>query len=114
MAFRRVIYTSDSKLDIIKQDINRLMDTKTFQIYFPKSKCEITIRTSAKPNTLVVDINGEGADSVAKKLKDLGGKNGVPAKIKTDIKLAPVKESNIMKKSELKNMIKEEIFKTLG
>ena len=112
MAFRRVIYTSDSKLDIIKQDINRLMDTKTFQIQFPN--CKVTIKSSVKPNTLIVDVNGEGADSVAKKLKDLGGKNGVPAKIKTDIKLAPVKESNIMKKSELKTMIKEEIFKTLG
>jgi hypothetical protein len=112
MAFRRVIFTSDSKLDTVKQDINRLIDTKNYQIKFPD--CKVVIKPSVKPDTLIVDVNGEGADSVAKKLKDLGIKNGVPAKIKTDIKLAPVKESNTIKKSELKTMIKEEIFKTLG
>jgi hypothetical protein len=140
MAFKRIIYTSDtsgSELDIIKQDINRLINTKNFQIKFPNtifldtnnqetpdidnpeiSKkhpiCKITIKPSVKPNTLIVDINGEGANSIAKKLKDLGNKNGITAKIKTDIKLAPVKESKLMKKSEFKTMIKEEIFKTLG
>jgi hypothetical protein len=70
MAFRRVIFTSDSKLDTVKQDINRLVDTKNFQIKFPD--CKVVIKPSVKPDTLIVDVNGEGADSVAKKLKDLG------------------------------------------
>lgn len=109
MAFRRVIFTSDSKLDTVKQDINRLTDTKNFQIKFPD--CKIVIKPSVKPDTLIVDVNGEGADSVAKKLKDLGGKHGVAVKIRTDVKLAPVKESNTIKKSELKQLIKEEILK---
>lgn len=111
MAFRRVIFTSDSKLDTVKQDINRLVDTKNFQIKFPD--CKVAIKPSVKPDTLIVDVNGDGADSVAKKLKDLGSKHGVAVKIKTDVKLAPVKESKLMKKSEFRAMIKEEIFKTL-
>jgi hypothetical protein len=111
MAFRRVIFTSDSKLDTVKQDINRLIDTKNFQIKFPD--CKVVIKPSVKPDTLIVDVNGEGADSVAKKLKDLGGKYGVAVKIKTDIKLTPANESKLMKKSEFRAMIKEEILKTL-
>ena len=47
MAFRRVIFTSDSKLDTVKQDINRLIDTKNFQIKFPD--CKVAIKPSVKP-----------------------------------------------------------------
>jgi hypothetical protein len=112
MAFRRVIFTSDSKLDTVKQDINRLIDTKNFQIKFPD--CKVVIKPSVKPDTLIVDVNGEGADSVAKKLKDLGGKHGVAVKIKTDVKLTPANESKLMKKSEFRAMIKEEIQKILS
>jgi hypothetical protein len=107
MAFRRVIFTSDSKLEKLEKEIK----SKNYQTQFPD--CKLTIKPSVKPDTLIVDVNGDGADSVAKKLKDLGGKYGVAVKIKTDIKLTPANESKLMKKSEFRAMIKEEILKTL-
>jgi hypothetical protein len=108
MAFRRVIFSGDEVEDV-KKDIER-----TFNILKAKmdaSGLKRTIKNGAKPNTLLVDLNGEGADSISKKLKEIGNKFKVTTKIRTELKLAPVKESKTIKKSELQQIIKEEILK---
>ena len=68
MAFRRVIFSGDEVEDV-KKDIER-----TFNILKAKmdaSGLKRTIKNGAKPNTLLVDLNGEGADSISKKLKEI-------------------------------------------
>lgn len=104
MAFRRIIFTGENIKDV-KDDIERLFDSHKFQQDYADVKT--TFKSGAKTDVLVVDLNGDGADSVSRKLKDIGNKFKVATKIRNEIKLAPVKES--IKVSELKSIIKEEI-----
>lgn len=108
MAFRRVIFTSDNLADI-KKATERLFSLDKFKSDFPDLKT--TIKPGAKPNVLVVDVNGDGADSVSKKLKDIGNKFKADVKIRNEIKTSPIKEEIIKK---VKLLIKEEVRKVLN
>lgn len=96
MAFRRIIFTGENIKDV-KDDIERLFDSHKFQQDYADVKT--TIKTGVKTDVLVVDLNGDGADSVSRKLKDIGNKFKVATKIRNEIKLAPVKENNKLKMS---------------
>lgn len=91
MAFRRVIFTSP-KISDVKQDVERLFSLDKFKSDFPGLKT--TIKPGAKPDVLVVDVNGDGADSVSRKLKDIGTKFKADIKIRNEIKTTPLKENN--------------------
>ena len=108
MAFRRVIFTSN-KLEDVKKDVERLFSLDKFKSDFPDLKT--TIKPGAKSDVLVVDVNGDGADSVSKKLKDIGNKFKADVKIRNEIKTTPIKEEKLEK---VKNLIKEEIRKVLN
>ena len=99
MAFRRIIFTGD-KISGLKENVLNFFELDKFKNDFPSVKS--TVKDGAKPNVLVVDVNGDGADSVSKKLKDIGNKWKVETKIRNEIKLSPIKESTKTK------LIKEE------
>lgn len=67
MAFRRVIISGE-KYKEVETDLKRFLDLSKTKIDFPALKVEV--KQGAKPETLVVDINGDGADSFSKKVKD--------------------------------------------
>jgi len=108
MAFRRLLFTSD-KLEDIKKDIERLLSTDKFKSDFKDLKT--TFKPSVKDNVLIIDVNGEGADSVSKKLKDIGIKYKAKVIVRNEAKTTPMSESKVDK---LKIIIKEEIKKVLG
>jgi hypothetical protein len=55
------------------------------------------IVSPVKNDTIVVDLNGDGADTVAKKVKDIGQKYKMKAVIKLEKPMSAVKESKITK-----------------
>jgi len=89
MAFRRIIYTSEQR-DNIKQDVEKYMESDFYKSTYQTLKT--TIKNGVKPDVLVVDINGDGADSVAKKLKVIGIKYDAKVTIKNEIPLDKLKE----------------------
>ncbi len=99
MAFRRIIINGE-KVEEVKKDLERLFELPKHKIDFPNLK--IDIKKGTKENTLVIDLNGEGADSVSKKVKDIGIKFGASSTIKNEI---PMK---------LKEIIKQEIKEILS
>jgi len=58
------------------------------------------IVSPVKNDTIVIDLNGDGADTVAKKVKDIGQKYKMKAVIKLEKPMSAVKESDdeLMKK----------------
>jgi hypothetical protein len=106
MAFRRVLLVGD-KLPETKKELENMFSSKLFKTNYAGVKTKIIV-SPVKNDTLVVDVNGEGADTVAKKVKDVGNKFKVKAIIKTEKPMSAVGESKI-KKSALKEIIKEEI-----
>ena len=104
MAYRRVIFTSNDP-DIIKSDLNRLIATDKFKSDFPDLKT--SFKPSVKDDVTIIDINGDGADSVSKKFKDIGIKHQAKVIVRNEIRTNPINES------KLKEMIKEELRKTL-
>ena len=109
MAFRRVVLSGD-KIKETEEDVKRLFSTDVFKRNYAGLKT--SIKQGAKADTIVVDINGEGADTVAKKVKDVGNKFKVKAVIKTEKPMSAVSESKITK-SALKEMIKKELTESL-
>lgn len=109
MAFRRVVLSGD-KIKETEEDVKRLFSTDVFKRNYAGLKT--SIKQGAKTDTIVVDINGEGADTVAKKVKDVGNKFKVKAVIKTEKPMSAVSESKITK-SALKEMIKKELTESL-
>ena len=105
MAFRRIVLTGD-KSKPTEEDVKRLFSTDVFKRNYASLKT--SIKQGAKADTIVVDINGDGADTVAKKVKDVGNKFKVKAIIKTEKPMSAVGESKITK-AALKEMIKAEI-----
>lgn len=107
MAFRRIILTGD-KIEDVKKDLERLFELPKHKIDFPNLK--INIKQGAKPNTLVVDLNGDGADSVSKKVKDSGIKFNVTSVIKNEISMKTKAEL----KEAIKSILKESTLKEIG
>lgn len=109
MAFRRVVLTGE-KIKETEEDVKRLFSTDVFKRNYAGLKT--SIKQGAKADTIVVDINGEGADTVAKKVKDVGNKFKVKSVIKTEKPMSATSESKITK-SALKEMIKKELTESL-
>ncbi len=108
-AFRRVVFNSNNIAEI-ENDIKRLFDTTTFISGYKNLKRDI--KKGAKENTLVVDLSGDGADSVAKKLKDVAIKFKADYKVKNEKPMNGLKENKNtinMNKELVRKIIKEEI-----
>lgn len=97
MAFRRVIITGE-KFKEVESELKRFLELPKTKIDFPDLKTDVKV--GIKPNTLIIDLNGEGADSFSKKIKDLG------IKFQCQIVIKLEKEMKA-KMSEIKNLIKE-------
>ena len=110
MAFRRVVLSGEG-IQAAKKDIDNYFKGDLFNINYPELTFKVIV-SPVKQDTLVVDVNGEGADTVSRKVKDFGKKHKMKAVIKLEKPTSPVKESKI-RKSQLKQLIKEEIFKVL-
>jgi len=96
MAFRRVIVTvpeGDNK-KFVEDDIKRLFSLANFKNDFKDVKTEI--KPSVKDNVLVIDLNGDGADSVSRKVKDLATKHKADVKIRNEKPMSGVKEGRAM------------------
>lgn len=102
MAFRRVIL-SGPKVKEVESDLKRFLDLSKTKIDFPGLK--VDIKQGIKPDTLVVDINGDGADSFSKKVKDAGIKFQVQVAIKTE---KPMDKKDL--KEVIKKVLKEQKF----
>lgn len=104
MAYRRILIVGE-KVKEAKANLDDYLTNKMFKTNYPDIKVKIMI-SPVKENTLVVDLNGDGADSVSKKVKDIGEKHKMSVKIKNEKPLSQVKES---KENELRSLIREEI-----
>jgi hypothetical protein len=111
MAFRRVVLSGEG-IQAAKKDIDNYFKGDLFNINYPELTFKVIV-SPVKQDTLVVDVNGEGADTVSRKVKDFGKKHKMKAVIKLEKPTSPVKESKI-KKNQLKQLIKEEISKILN
>lgn len=91
MAFRRIVITADNK-QIVEDDLNRLFNLDKFKIDFPGVKVEF--KNSIKPEIIIVDLNGEGADAVSRKVKDIANKHKAGIKIKNEKPMTGLKEGD--------------------
>lgn len=108
MAFRRVVISGE-KVQDTKTDLDGFFSNKVFKTNYPGLKTKV-ILSPVKKDTIVVDINGEGADTVAKKVKDIGIKYKMKAVIKLEKPMSAVKENNKEKDDELRNKIKSSLL----
>lgn len=109
-AFRRIVITSD-KISETKTNLESMFNNPQFKQSYDDLRVEI--KAGAKPNVLVVDLSGVGADSVSKKVRDIGVKFGGDVKIRNEKPLGNVKENKTinMNKKLIHKLIKEEIEK---
>jgi len=103
MAFRRVVISGEKAQDV-KTDLENFLSNKVFKTNYPGMKTKLIV-SPVKNDTIVVDLNGDGADTVAKKVKDIGQKYKMKAVIKLEKPMSAVKESKITK-SKLTEAIK--------
>ena len=98
MAFRRVVISGE-KVQDTKTDLENFLSSKIFKTNYPGMKTKLIV-SPVKNDTIVVDLNGDGADTVAKKVKDIGQKYKMKAVIKLEKPMSAVKESDdeLMKK----------------
>ena len=108
MAFRRVVISGE-KVQDTKTDLDGFFSNKVFKTNYPGLKTKV-ILSPVKKDTIVVDVNGEGADTVAKKVKDIGIKYKMKAVIKLEKPMSAVKENNKEKDDELRNKIKSSLL----
>ncbi len=108
MAFRRVVISGDRVQDT-KTDLENFISNKVFKTNYPGLKTKMIV-SPVKTDTIVIDINGEGADTVAKKIKDIGIKYKMKAVIKLEKPMSAVKENNKEKDDELRNKIKSSLL----
>jgi len=108
MAFRRVVISGE-KVQDTKTDLDGFFSNKVFKTNYPGLKTKV-ILSPVKNDTIVVDINGEGADTVAKKVKDIGIKYKMKAVIKLEKPMSAVKENDKEKDDELRNKIKSSLL----
>ena len=106
MAFRRVLISGE-RVENTKDNLDSFFAHENFKTNYKDLKYKIIV-SPVKKDTIVVDINGDGADTVAKKVKDIGLKHKMKSVIKLEKPMSAVGESKI-KKSALKEIIKEEI-----
>ena len=78
-AFRRMVITS-TKADIIQKDFEALLNLLHARSEFQDLK--VDYKKGVAPNTIVVDINGNGATALANKFKPLVGKQDKSAILK--------------------------------
>jgi len=95
MAFRRVVISGE-KVDDTKKNLDDFLSNKVFKTNYPDLQVKVVV-SPVKKDTIVVDVNGEGADTVAKKVKDIGQKYKMKAVIKLEKPMSAVKESKITK-----------------
>lgn len=108
MAFRRVVISGE-KVQDTKTDLDGFFSNKVFKTNYPGLKTKV-ILSPVKKDTIVVDINGDGADTVAKKVKDIGIKYKMKAVIKMEKPMSAVKENTKEKNDELVNKIKSSLL----
>jgi len=98
MAFRRVVISGE-KVQDTKTDLENFLSSKIFKTNYPGMKTKLIV-SPVKNDTIVIDLNGDGADTVAKKIKDIGQKYKMKAVIKLEKPMSAVKESDdeLMKK----------------
>ena len=98
MAFRRVVISGE-KVQDTKTDLENFLSNKVFKTNYPGMKTKLIV-SPVKNDTIVIDLNGDGADTVAKKIKDIGQKYKMKAVIKLEKPMSAVKESDdeLMKK----------------
>lgn len=89
-AFRRMVITS-TKADAIQKDFEALLNLLHARSEFQDLK--VDYKKGVAPNTIVVDINGNGATALANKFKPLVGKQDKSAilKIKNQKTTVPAK-----------------------
>lgn len=91
--FRRVVITvptGERDKNLLQDDIKRLFSLASFKSDFKDVKTEI--KPSVKPEVIIVDVNGEGADSVSRKIKDIAVKHKATAKIRNEKPMSGIKE----------------------
>ena len=98
MAFRRVVISGE-KVQDTKTDLENFLSNKVFKTNYPGMKTKLVV-SPVKNDTIVIDLNGDGADTIAKKVKDIGQKYKMKAVIKLEKPMSAVKESDdeLMKK----------------
>ena len=109
MAFRRVVITGDN-LQKTKDNLEDFFSNEIYINNYPTIKHKI-ILPPTKPDTIVVDLNGDGADIVSKKVKDIAMKHKMSSKIKNQIKLAAKESLNETFKTKLNDLIIEALSK---
>jgi hypothetical protein len=99
MAFRRTVISGEKLFDT-KQDLESFFSNKIFKTNYPNLKTKIIVSLT-KQDTIVIDINGDGADTIAKKVKDIANKYKMKAIIKLEKPMSSVntpKSVNLLKK----------------
>ena len=91
MAFRRVVISGE-KVQDTKTDLDNFLSSKMFKTNYPGIKTKLIV-SPVKNDIIVIDLNGDGADTVAKKVKDIGQKYKMKAVIKLEKPMSAVKES---------------------
>jgi predicted ATPase len=83
--FRRIVISS-SKSEDIKSNIEKLMARPEIKHDYP---VKFSIKPGAKPNTIVIDLDGQGITGITNKVKDEALKldKGADVKIRTEVKL---------------------------
>ena len=99
MAFRRVVINGE-KVQDTKIDLDGFFSNKIFKTNYPDLKHKL-ILSPIKKDTIVVDINGDGADTIAKKVKDIAIKYKMRAIIKLEKPM-----SSVANETKLKNILK--------
>lgn len=101
--FRRVIVTIPVGVDKknIEEDIKRLFNLPTFKNDFKDVKTEI--KPSVKADVIVIDLNGDGADSVSRKVKDIASKFKALVKVRNEKPMGNIKTDTSGALSEEQN-----------
>ena len=105
MAFRRVVISGE-KVQDTKTDLDGFFSNKVFKTNYPGLKTKLIV-SPVKNDTIVIDLNGDGADTVAKKVKDIGQKYKMKAVIKLEKPMSVVKETKITKSKLDVNSVNE-------
>ena len=89
-AFRRLVITS-SKSDLLKKELEDFMKRPNIKSDYAGMK--FNMKPGAKPDVIVVDIEGQSGTALANKLSDIAKKfdNGAQIKVRKELKLKPTK-----------------------
>jgi hypothetical protein len=89
-AFRRLVITS-SKSDLLKKELEDFMKRPNIKSDYAGMK--FNMKPGAKPDVIVVDIEGQSGTALANKLSDIAKKfdKGAQIKVRKELKLKPTK-----------------------